>query len=409
MLFPAKHNGYYIYVHIPFCKKKCSYCYYNSFVINDSLELPDQYILYLKKELQLRTRDFDLFPVDVLYFGGGTPSYLSLTQLKNLFNILKEYFDLSQLKEFTIEVNPASCTLGQLKLFKKIGVTRLSFGIQTLNKEILKYVNRYFIEDPSKIILEAKKLGFNINLDFISGLPYQTTEDIDGDSAFIKKIHPNLCTMHELRIGTDKMLAEKRKKGIFFGETHKLYQRFANKLKEMEYLQFAPELFSFKKNMPLCNYGNNWWAKGKIFGIGISAFSQINDYLTINTNKINTYFDRLNNNKLPTGFSYKFDMTELAVMNFASLLTAGFIVDIKEIKKIYNVNIISILEKEIKELIMKKYIFKKGEGLYLNNKKFTFSTPLLKILLERFDYLGEVWDKAGGAPDKFRYSKNIST
>lgn len=129
-----------IYIHIPFCRQKCYYCYYYSLVPKHS-GVVTKYLSYFRKELQIKNTRFNLSlrkDIETVYIGGGTPNFLSNEQFGKLFTILNEYINLSGLKEFTVEMDPVFCTLSQLIFLRKNGVTRLSFGIQTLNKKIFK-------------------------------------------------------------------------------------------------------------------------------------------------------------------------------------------------------------------------------------------------------------------------------
>lgn len=399
MIQADKHDGYYFYFHIPFCNKKCSYCFYNSSVPT-SKGLVDKYLRYLEKEIKARVKNKRKYVADVVYIGGGTPNYLSNKQLESLLLIIKQNIDLSNTKEFTMEINPASCTLNQLKMLKKYGVTRLSFGIQTLDTKILKAINRYYVKDPSVIILAAKKMGFIVNTDFMFGLPNQKVSDADSMVEFIKKVQPNLCSFHELRIGTEKMDIANKNSLIPYDKTHKFYERFVNGLRKIGFSQFAPELFSCQKKIALCNYGNNWWARGKIIGFGISAFSQIGNKFMLNKDKAKGYYKDLDNGTVTAKFNYTFRAKELAILNFVSAISAGVAVDVREIKKIYNISIPSILCEEIKEALNKKIIlFEKG-FFFLNPDKFTFSTPSIPFFLKKFRYLEKIWDIAGGSSGK---------
>jgi len=403
MISVDKHNGYYLYFHIPFCSKKCTYCFYNSFVPQKKT-LVDEYLGYLEKEIKLKIKEKYLFPVDVLYIGGGTPNYLSDKQLELLLQIIQRNFNLVAVKEFTVEMNPAFCTEKQLKLLKRFSVTRISFGIQTLNVRILKAVNRNYAEDSSEIILVAKHMGFLVNLDFMFGLPYQKSSDVDGAIGFIEKVRPALCTFHELRIGTNEIV-EADKQGILsYTEVTAFYEKFTRELKEVGYVQFAPELFSLQEKISLCNYGNNWWARGKIIGFGVSAFSQLGNAFTKNMTELGDYYASLDEGRNATKFEYIFDLKELAILNFVSMITAGFAVDIKEIRRKYGINILAILDWEIAELLKSGVLLLKNDLLLLNPDKFIFSTPTIPFLLRRFDYLVEIWDVASGAPDKFRFT-----
>ena len=157
-----------VYIHIPFCKKICSYCdfckvFYNKKVVNKYLES-------LENEINTKYKGET---INTLYIGGGTPSSLSIKELKELFRIIK-IFKLDNTYEFTIECNFDSITKEKLDLFKENGVNRISFGLETINKDVLKILNRDLDLDYVKEIIDySNEIGLtNINLDLMYGFSF---------------------------------------------------------------------------------------------------------------------------------------------------------------------------------------------------------------------------------------------
>ena len=166
-----------VYIHIPFCDTICSYCDFCKYLKND--EWVDKYLVALEKEISLRYKGDE---IETIYIGGGTPSSLNLEQLDKLFNILK-IINKKESIEFTFECNIENINKDKLKLLYDNGVNRLSIGIQTFNKDLLKYLNRNHTETEvfDKINL-AKKIGFkNINIDLIYAIPGQTLSELNKD------------------------------------------------------------------------------------------------------------------------------------------------------------------------------------------------------------------------------------
>lgn len=161
------------YIHIPFCKSKCNYCSFTSYV---DCELKDEYLNALKKQIEAEYKGEKL---NTLYFGGGTPSLLSLDEFKSLFDL----FNLEKDAEITVEVNPESVTFEYLCSLRKLGINRLSIGIQTFNEEILNLIGRRHDSQQAKLTVNsAKKAGFdNISIDLIYGLPTQSISDFKND------------------------------------------------------------------------------------------------------------------------------------------------------------------------------------------------------------------------------------
>ena len=172
---------YAVYIHIPFCEKICSYCDFCKVLYNEVLV--DKYLDALEREIRTV---YVGEKIKTLYIGGGTPSSLNIRQLKRLFEIIN-IFDKECLEEFTVEANFESTTLEKLALFKKSGVNRLSFGLESTNKKHLEFLNRNFdVNHAKEIVKYAKDIGIdNINTDLIYALKNETIEDVKKDLDFI--------------------------------------------------------------------------------------------------------------------------------------------------------------------------------------------------------------------------------
>ena len=135
-------NNFGIYIHIPFCKRKCSYCDFISFSSKDSLI--EGYVRALKKEIE--EFDFSKYNVTTIYLGGGTPSYIKEEYIKEILNLLKEKLVNNKVSwkyiEITIEVNPGTVTKEKLEIYKEVGVNRISIGLQSTNNDLLKLIGR---------------------------------------------------------------------------------------------------------------------------------------------------------------------------------------------------------------------------------------------------------------------------
>jgi len=162
-----------VYIHIPFCKSKCYYC---SFVSYPKLELKNEYLSALQKEIKLNYKGEKL---NTLYFGGGTPSLLSVAEFEKIINL----FNIDNNTEITAELNPDDLNREYLCALYNTGINRISIGCQTFNDEILKLINRrHSSAQVIQALNFAQQAGFkNISLDFIYGLPSQTREMLLSD------------------------------------------------------------------------------------------------------------------------------------------------------------------------------------------------------------------------------------
>ena len=196
-------NGYSLYIGIPFCPTTCLYCSFTSFPISQWEKRMDDYLGALWKEMEFTARRMAGKILDTVYVGGGTPTSLSAEHLEKLMGKLKETFDFTNVKEFTVEAGrPDSITEEKLKVLKKYGVTRISINPQTMKEETLKIIGRrHTVEMVKDRFQLARSLGFdNINMDLIIGLPGEDLEDVRRTMEEIKSLGPDGITVHTLAI-----------------------------------------------------------------------------------------------------------------------------------------------------------------------------------------------------------------
>ena len=172
-----------IYIHIPFCKRKCHYCDFLSF--SDATNLIENYIKALKQEIDKTEIDNKEYIVKTIYFGGGTPSFINSKYIVEILQLIKKKFNMLQNAEITIEANPGTIDEQKLKDYFNAGINRISFGLQSTKSDLLKLVGR--IHSYSSFVNGynlARDIGFkNINVDLMIGLPVQNLEDVKKDLA----------------------------------------------------------------------------------------------------------------------------------------------------------------------------------------------------------------------------------
>ena len=189
-----------IYIHIPFCASKCSYCDFYS-LAGCEQQMPD-YHRALIAPLAESARGIRNYEVGSVYFGGGTPSYYGAEHLMEIFDVLKRNGNVRLDAEVTVECNPDSMTYKDLKLLRSEGVTRLSVGVQATNNDLLKLIGRrHSFQQAELAFSEARKAGFdNISLDLIYGLPSQTKSDWADSLARIVEMHPAHISCYGLKL-----------------------------------------------------------------------------------------------------------------------------------------------------------------------------------------------------------------
>lgn len=196
-------SGYSLYAGIPFCPTTCLYCSFTSYPIGRWQGKTYQYLAALFREMEYAAEKMQDCRLDTVYFGGGTPTSLAAEELELLFTRLKNTFDFSRVREFTVEAGrPDSITAGKLAVLKKYGVTRISINPQTMQQKTLELIGRrHTPEDVKSCFALAREMGFdNINMDLIIGLPEETLADVKSTMDQIRELKPDSLTVHSLAI-----------------------------------------------------------------------------------------------------------------------------------------------------------------------------------------------------------------
>lgn len=196
-------NGYSLYVGIPFCPTTCLYCSFTSYPIGAWEKKMDQYLAALFKELDYVAETMKGRTLDTVYFGGGTPTALKAEELDAILTRIGERFDLSSVKEFTVEAGrPDSITEDKLKTLRAHGISRISINPQTMKQSTLDLIGRrHTVEMVKEKYRLARRLGFdNINMDLIIGLPEEDINDVRATMEEIKELAPDSVTVHSLAI-----------------------------------------------------------------------------------------------------------------------------------------------------------------------------------------------------------------
>ena len=263
-----------IYVHIPFCRKRCSYCDFHFSTTFENYR--SQLILAIENELLLRKEEIKE-PVETIYFGGGTPSILTEEEMVILFSAIRKYYDVSLGAEITIEVNPEDVNEFNLSFWKKAGINRLSIGLQSFKSEDLKWMNRaHVLEQGVSAIQLAKNIGFeNISVDLIYGLPGLSNEEwqqhlervitlkVQHISAYCLTVEKRTALNHLVKKGTLKPPSEDTQSDQF-----NLMLRYLSKNGFQQY-----EISNFSKPHFESKHNTSYWQNKQYLGVGPSAHS----------------------------------------------------------------------------------------------------------------------------------------
>ena len=192
-----------LYIHIPFCLRKCNYCDFISYDYNH--ELAEEFLLALFSEFKLLKERYDSPQLDTVYFGGGTPTCLSGEELARILEEVANTFSIAEGAEITCEMNPATGLKEDLEVMKEAGFNRLSIGVQAFDDETLNYLGRiHNLEQVLETYRLARQVGFdNINLDLIFAIPGQTKEDWRKSLKEVLRLNPEHLSLYNLKIEED--------------------------------------------------------------------------------------------------------------------------------------------------------------------------------------------------------------
>ena len=272
-----------VYIHIPFCNYICAYCdfckvFYNKKYINDYLEA-------LNKEIK---SNYKGEVITSLYIGGGTPSSLSIDELKSLFNIIS-IFNLSKDYEFTIEGNPDSLSLDKVKLLKQYGVNRVSLGVETINDKLQSVLERKTSKNSViTCINNLKNNGItNINVDLIYAIIGETLDDLKEDLTFLLSLGIPHISTYSLIIENNTKLKINNIKNIDKSLDRKMYDMISSILKNNNYIHY--EISNFSKEGYHSKHNLKYWYNLEYYGFGVGASSYIDNIRYTNTRSITNY------------------------------------------------------------------------------------------------------------------------
>ena len=288
-----------IYIHIPFCKKKCHYCdFYITLNKNNVSKLIDA----IKFELILRKNFLNKNSIETIYFGGGTPSMISPNYIGNIIKEIKNNFSVNSNIEITIEANPDDISLDNLLKWKKYGINRISLGVQTLNDNLLNFINRS--HDKKTAIASIKKISEhydNFSIDLIYGIPGNRYDKLKNDIKEIIKFNPPHISAYNLTIEKKTVFYNWLKNNIIKKEKEreiiKQFNLLKNILEKEEYIQY--ETSSFCKKGYESKHNSGYWKRKKYLGIGPSAHSFDGKYRSWNISDNNKYISALNKRIIP--------------------------------------------------------------------------------------------------------------
>ena len=282
-----------IYLHIPFCKSRCSYCDFATDVYR-SADAVERYVSALCREISASSISNErttpsaklghpsfvrrgLSPVDTIYLGGGTPSLLSPAQMEQILNAVAVKFDVADDAEITVEMNPATVTADTLAGYRSLGVNRASFGLQTFDDRDLSLLARgHNADDARNTFRFLREAGFdNISFDLIAGLPGQTVDNWRRNLDEALALRPEHLSLYLLEVHEGTPLAEQIRSGRRPVPDNELaaemYEIMIDKLTNAGYAQY--EISNFSKPGFESRHNSKYWRLDPVLGFGVSAHS----------------------------------------------------------------------------------------------------------------------------------------
>ncbi|MBS1561466.1 MAG: radical SAM family heme chaperone HemW [Bacteroidetes bacterium] len=345
-----------IYLHIPFCEKKCSYCDFYSI---ESTPLMETFVTTLIKEIHLRhsslvtrhsslvTRHSSLVTRhSSLFLGGGTPSLLLPSQLERILTAIRSHWEFEDGAEWTMECNPGTVTLEKLRAYRELGINRLSFGVQSFNASELAFLERIHTAEEAEQAMElARAAGFtNVNMDLMFALPPQTMESLDNNITRMLALEPDHISAYSLIYEHGTPLYAQLQKGLVTPHEEELdaemYAHVMQRLTSAGYVQY--EVSNFAKPGMQCKHNLLYWHAQQYVAMGPSAHGYVDDVRYWNIRSLAAWTQHVNDGLLPEANRETLGRTErMFERAFLGLRADG--IDVVDYAAEFGVNVIEAL------------------------------------------------------------------
>ncbi|MCG0277567.1 MAG: radical SAM family heme chaperone HemW [Thermanaeromonas sp.] len=343
-----------LYIHLPFCLKKCNYCDFISYAGIPRGQVR-RYLAALFKEMELVAARFQPRKISTLYLGGGTPSYLSGEELLDIIERVRNIFGIEEEAEITLEANPGTLTPKKLELLRLAGVNRLSLGAQSFDDALLKAMGRvHQAKDIYQAFYWAREAGFsNINLDLIYGLPGQTFSQWEDTLNQAIKLYPEHVSTYALELSIDTPWGRRQMLGDLLlpaeEEVLSMYGLACQKLKEAGFEHY--EISNFARLGFKCRHNLSYWENQDYLGLGAAAASHWRGKRWQNEIAIENYCRSLEEGKLPVAEEEELDRRQkMGETLFLGLrLRKG--ISLKEFKDRFGEELMSVYGPEIERLV----------------------------------------------------------
>lgn len=315
-------DGLSLYIHLPFCRKRCHFCACHA-IATPKTEVVDLYLKTLKQEIDLVLRHLnpETIKLKLVHWGGGTPTFLNLNQMKSLQDEIKNRFEFSPDIEIGMEIDPWQINIEKIEMARHIGFNRISFGIQDTNPEVLKECGRNLnVEHTAHVMDAARRMGFKgINVDLCYGLPRQNPRNFKNTIRHVIKLNPDRIALFNFAYLPERFPHQRKINESTLPSPFKKVEMFAMAIKHFNnsgyqflgldhFAKNNDELTKAKLNGTLRRTFQGYTAQGThpLVGLGITAISHIEDLYAQNEKKLSAYFRAINNEQLAIHRGHKF-------------------------------------------------------------------------------------------------------
>lgn len=364
-----------IYIHIPFCKKKCFYCDFVSYENKENLI--QEYIDTVCLEILQNAEILSEYNISTIYFGGGTPSLIKVEYIEKILNTLKLFVtDEKEIKEITIEINPNSASLDKLEKYYNLGINRLSIGLQSTHDKILRNIGRlHTFNDFKEVLKNANAVGFkNISVDLIYPLPGLNLSGFKETLNSVIKLKDEFNIKHisvyNLEVHENTRLEFLLKEGFVSlcneDEEYKMREELNKRLQDNGFVKYEISNYAypgFESKHNLC-----YWNQEKYIGFGVNASSFFNLKRYRNTSNIDKYIDGIKNNKNIVVETEELDKLSLMKEYIILKLRLSKGIEISEFKQKFGTDIFDIFNTEFNSLKKDNLVNITSKNISLTNR-----------------------------------------
>lgn len=372
-----------LYLHIPFCEKKCDYCDFVSYCKPTGVKL--QYVEDIKKEICAKAITYKDCEVDTIFIGGGTPSSMPIGAINSILNCVYKNFKVLSNAEITIECNPNSLTMSKLVEYKKSKINRLSIGLQTTNNKLLKLIGRLHTKNQFDFAVAcAKKVGFNnISADLILGIPKQKLCHVKQELKYLVKLGINHISAYALIVEEGTKLKQNLDENVYKLPSESLQLKMLNfavkyltkqGFQRYEVSNFAKVGFESKHNL-------KYWTDKEYLGLGAVASSYVDNVRWKNTDSLEEY-----HNQVQSG---NFEYCEKEVVDANSNLEETIMlalrtangINLDDLQNKFGKDLLKIKSKQIEMLISQKLLTHEDGRIFCTNKGFNLLNQIVLMLV----------------------------